>query len=362
MISMLFSVKERCDSLSLKEIAAQAGVSISTVSRVLNSPNDTFASREVRERIWKIVKETGYVPNRSAQALRQNSGKKDLLQPSGSLVCILARTKHLDDNPFFAQVARVAEQQALQMGYPVLFTYSTLELNPKALTQKALQIQPQGAIVLGHFENERLVRQLERQYKNLVFVGRSSISTHWDQIICDGYEASKTAMEHLLSYGHQKIGYIGETGSEIRFCAYCDILRKKGLPNLASWIAPCDQNNGASAYQAADRLLERAGSEITAVFCSSDIAAIAAIRRFREKGVKLPEQLSVIGMDGIELSGYVSPMLTTVRMPISELGSIAVHTLIARINKAHRLSMKIYLPCQLLRRESVANLNEGSYI
>lgn len=343
--------------MTLKEIAARAGVHISTVSRILSSADDSFGSREVRERVWGIVKEVGYVPNPNARALRRKQ-KQGFSDRIGSLACVLGRTRNLDDNPFFEHVARAVEQQALSLGYTVQVSHSVLDAPMReALASKE---RPDGAIVLGRFEKADTVRFLESRYSNIVFVGRSPVDAAWDQVICDGYEATEIALRHLIVCGHRRIAYIGEIAGEVRYRAYLDILREYGIERERGLTAKCRHNCAEGGYRGADALLRQAADRLpTAVFCASDVAAIAAMRRFREAKIKMPSQLSVVSLDNIELSGYVSPMLTTVGMPMAEMGNVAVQTLISRINKLHRAPLKIYLPNKLALRESVAKLNEG---
>lgn len=345
--------------MTLKEVAAQAGVSVSTVSRIINSPDDSFARKEIRDRVWSIIKETGYTPNLSARELKR--GKMKVQEASdGALACILGRTKTLDDNPFFAQLARVIEQQAMEQGYPVRLSYSVFDMKPNAMPEKIGPVKADGAVVLGRVSGN-CMDFLEKHYRSLVYVGRNIVSADCDQVICDGYEATQIAMKHLISCGHRRIGYIGEISNEVRYQAYLDTLREHGLDCSPGLVSDCPQN-GTGGYQGADHLLGTANPFPTAVFCATDIAAIAALRRFAEAKIKVPEQLSIISMDNIELSGYVSPMLTTVGMPIVEMGNVAVQTLIDRIHKRHKLPMKIFLPNKLAIRESVANLNAGAYI
>lgn len=335
--------------MTLKEIAKQAGVSVSTVSRIINSQDDSFARKEIRDRIWEIVRETEYVPNRSAVELKQN--KKDSRGPI-TLACILGRTKNLEDNPFFAQVARAVEQRALNLGYVVSLSYSVLDIANLDLLKKIESVKTDGAVVIGRFDMGT-IKFLKNHYKNIVYVGRNVIDTELDQVICDGYEATREALNYLIQCGHQRIGYIGETVNETRYKAYINTVNEKKLDNDSSLVCTCPQN-GAGGYQGADALIQKAKPLPTAIFCATDVAAIAAIRRFTEAGIKIPKDISVVGMDDIELAGYVSPMLTTVGMPKSELGNIAVQTLVSRINKNHKLPMKIFLPYKLAIRESVS--------
>jgi len=337
--------------MTLKEIAKRANVSVSTVSRIINSPDGNFARKEIRDKVWEIIRETEYVPNQSAIELKLNKTKKDFRKPI-TFACILGRTKNLDDNPFFAQVARAVEQKALSLGYAVSLSYSVLDLANLELLKKIESVKTDGAVVIGRFDMST-IQFLKNHYKNIVYVGRNVIDTELDQIICDGYEATREALNYLIRFGHRRIGYIGETVNEIRYKAYLNVVNEEKLDSDGNLVCACSQN-GVGGYQGADALLRKTKPLPTAVFCATDVAAIAAIRRFTEAGIKIPEDISVVGMDDIELAGYISPMLTTVGMPKSELGNIAVQTLVSRINKNHKLPMKIFLPFKLAIRESVA--------
>lgn len=134
----------------------------------------------------------------------------------------------MDDDPFFAQLAQVIEQQAMERNYPVRLSYSVLDIKMIPTLEKIESANVDGAIVLGRF-SEAATAFLECHYKNIVYVGRNLIHAEWDQVICDGYEATQMAIEHLVSYGHRRIGYIGETGDEIRYQAYRDMICKCGL-------------------------------------------------------------------------------------------------------------------------------------
>ncbi|WP_033166290.1 LacI family DNA-binding transcriptional regulator [Clostridium sp. KNHs205] len=336
--------------MTLKEIAKRAGVSVSTVSRIINSEDGNFARKEIRDKVWEIIRETEYVPNQTAIELKQNKNSK--VKVPLTITCILGRTRNLEDNPFFAQVARAVEQKALSLGYVVSLSYSVLDITNLDLLKKIESVKTDGAIVIGRFEMGT-IKFLKSHYKNIVYVGRNVIDADLDQVICDGYEATREALNYLIQCGHKRIGYIGETVNEARYNAYINIASKKKLEYDNSIVCSCPQN-GAGGYQGADMLLKKAKPLPTAVFCATDVTAIAAIRRFTEAGIKIPDDISVIGMDDIELAGYVSPMLTTIGMPKSELGNIAVQTLVNRINKNHKLPMKIFLPYKLAIRESVA--------
>jgi DNA-binding LacI/PurR family transcriptional regulator len=160
-------------------------------------------------------------------------------------------------------------------------------------------------------------------------------------------------MNHLLDLGHTRIAYLGETVRENRYLAFRSSREERGVP-LDERLIIISSQDGRGGYTGAERLLQ-CDELPSAVFCASDSAAIAAIRRFLEAGIQIPSELSVIGMDDIELAQYVSPRLTTVHMPTVEMGTVAVRTLVDRIDGLHSINRTILLPHRLVVRESTAS-------
>jgi len=340
--------------VTLKEIAAEAGVSVSTVSRVVNSRDDSFASREVRDRVWNIVRKTGYLPNKTARELRW--GKNAQPVQGGLLCCILGRTDAAEGSPFLSQISRVTEKQALDMGYPLRFSYSIFHMGEKLMTnvirQRIESFKPNGVIAIGEFSS-CAVDLINRHYANVIYIGRSRIDTAWDQVICDAREAAEIALNHLYAKGHRKIGYLGMTGREPRHDAYRDFLTRRGLSIPEQWVFECEHSaEGGNA--GARKLIGLSGERPTAVFCACDSAAIALTNRLKDAKIHVPEQVSIIGLDNIELSGYVSPMLSSVGMPVQEMGVVAVQTLISRMEGRHKKALRVYLPNEIYIRQSVA--------
>lgn len=336
--------------MTLKEIAKRANVSTSTVSRIINSKDNSFASESVRNRVWEIIKETGYVPNRSARSLRLTNGETVKTISSKTIACIFARTKNPIDNPFFSHVARAIEQQALSMEYVVAYSFSTFDIDDISVLNRITSNTVDGVVVLGRFSNE-IMLFLKRHYKNIVYVGLNSIDVSWDQVICDGYDAAITAMRYLIEGGHKKIAYVGETTNEVRYTAYFDALSNANLPFDKKLVSDCD-SSGTGGYYGAEELLRNNPDLPDAIFCTNDITAITAMKYLREKGIKSPKDISIVGIDDIEIAQFVSPMLTTVSIPKNELGQMAVKVLVDRIEKGHRLAMKVVLPHKLIVRES----------
>ena len=191
---------------------------------------------------------------------------------------------------------------------------------------------------------------MKNHFRKVIYTGLNPLDADYDQVICDGNAIASDAVSHLITLGHTRIGYIGETKNEIRYDAYCDTLKKHHLSydkNVVTNV-PISSEGG---YQGAKRILERS-SDVTAFFCMNDITAIGAIRAITEAGYQIPSDIVVISMDDIDIAQYVSPMLTTMHIPIEEMGKMTAKILIDRINNGHTLPLKMSLPYYMARRES----------
>lgn len=333
--------------MTLKEIAIEAGVSVSTVSRVINS-NSKAAGREVQERIWEIVRRTGYTPNSVARSLKMGNGH----QPetfARSLACLFARTQDAMSDQFFHSLSRSIEEEAFQHNYILKYSFSAFDIKNPATYQLVVDNQVNGIAVLGRCDKPTL-KFLKQHFNSVVYVGLNSLDAKYDQIICGGREAGCAATEHLIRLGHRRIGYIGETVCEERYLGYCDALNAHQLPIKAEYTANVSLS-AENGYKGAKQLLDRK-SDISAVFCSNDITAIGAMRAFQERGVRIPKDISLVSIDDIDTAQYLSPMLTTIHIPTQEMGQMAAKILIDRIQGGHKFPVKVSLPFYLARRES----------
>ena len=333
--------------MTLKEIAQEVGVSISTVSRVINNTSSKAASPEVKERIWEVVRRTGYVPNSAAQNLKL--GQTIPKSHSNSLFCLFARTPDAPNDPFFSSLARSMEIEAYKHNYIVKSSFTSFDINKSDTCRMILDNDVSGGVVLVRCDKATL-KFLKKHFHYVAYTGLNGIDANFDQILCDGYAASVCALEYLIELGHRRIGYIGEISSENRYRGYRDIIAKYELPFSNSYVAPVSfSSNGG--YTGASRLLTQQ-PDLTAIFCGNDITAIGAIRAIKDHGLKIPKDISVISIDDIDTAQYLSPTLTTIQIPVEAMGSMAAKVLIDRINGGHTLPMKINFPCHLAIRES----------
>lgn len=342
--------------MTLKELARLAGVSVSTVSRVVNKNDPNVAGEEVRGRIWDLVRQTGYVPNRSAQNLKLGSHPS---QPESrrKIACIFARTPDGKTDPFFSQIFRSIEYECIKNQYEMTGVYTALNL--KNTVQNLSDVRYDGIVVLGRYSRS-LMNQIKKGSKNIVYTGLNPISDPYDQIICNGYETAKTAVRYLHALGHTCIGYLGEKSDEVRYRGYYDAIQELRLPLRQEHIVEAEQSM-QGGYLGGKKILtavlgssEFVATRPTAIFCANDSTAVGVMKAFHEEGIRIPKEISIISIDNTEICQFTSPMLTAIHIPKEELGKIAVKTLIDRIEGGHSLPMKIEIPFTLVMRESCA--------
>lgn len=335
------------------------GVSVSTISRVVNKNDTHAASEEVREKIWKLVHETGYVPNSFAQDLKRNAAVAQA-EKKHSIACVFARTKDGRSDPFFSQIFHAVEHECIKNKYDVTGVFSVPDFK-EASSSLALS-QSDGVIVMGRYSRS-LMQLIKSSCKNVVYTGLNSITDPYDQIVCDGYQAAKAAVKHLYILGHRNIGYIGEKSSEERYRGYYDSIQELKLPLCREHIVETEQSlkggyqSGLKILTAMSGSTEYISTPPTAIFCANDTTAIGVMKAVHERGVNIPKDISIISIDNTDLCQYSSPMLTSVDIPKEELGKFAVKIMIDRINGGHHLPVKIGIPFTLISRESCALLS-----
>ncbi len=337
--------------MTLKEIAAQANVSISTVSRVINGKSPSAASPEVQQRILSIARREGYTPNTVAQNLK--TGNYNAGSPSKPIAILFARTPFALTDPFFSRLIQSIEAATTGSDYFIKCMYSALDFENPSTLSSIENDNLEGIVILGRC-SKNIVDFLKRTSINLVCVGLNEFDYDFDQVICDGSQAAFMAVEHLIKNGHRHIGYIGETVSENRYEGYRRALEENGIAPDKSGIAEVTLSS-EEGYCGTKKLFAHP-TDITALFCANDTTAIGAVRALQEDGKRIPEDVSIIGIDDIPTSQYISPSLTTVHIPIDEMGNMTFKILRDRIEGGHTLPVKILLPFRIIERESCASL------
>lgn len=341
--------------MTLKEIAAEAGVSVSTVSRVLNKSGKSPAGKEVRNRILEIAQRTGYTPNAHARNLKMHSvpGHGNTCR---SIACLFAQAADIGSGLARAVLVKGMEEEARVHDYSLKYSLSSLDgLLPPAFDMMANSnvdgIAIIGSSLGGTDSTGQYLRHLSQQTpRHIIYTGFEYLDAGLDQIVCDGQRAASDAADRLILSGHRQIAYIGGRGYSIPFLGYCASLKEHGIPCRESCVklVPISMEGG---YRGAGELL-KSGLSPTACLCSNDVIAIGAMRAIREFGLSVPGDISIISMDDINVGQYLDTTLTTIHLPLAEMGRMTAKILIDRIEGGHHLPMKIVLPYHMVERES----------
>lgn len=337
---------------TLKDVAALSGVSIATVSRVVNGKNNKSASIEVQNRVWDAVRQLNYVPNHSAQALKyQQVGKKKLTK---TVTCIFSRTADTQTDPFFSEISRALEAELLKRDYIMKFVFSAQHLGCEQLVRLLKNENSSGVVILGKM-SATMIAALKECSPHILYTGVNRLNEEIDQVICNGYKVGKLGINFLLEQGFKEMIYIGEVEEESRYQVFCDELQKLGIRKAFDQYTIECPFSAHAAYQALKTTLEQ-GDKIhagVALFAGNDVTALGAMKALREWGLKVPEDVSVMSVDDIEMAQYAKPMLTTVRVNRSMLGRYAAWLIVERMEQGCDVPITIEIPPELVIRESV---------
>ena len=327
---------------TIKDVAAAAGVSFTTVSHVVN--NSRPVSANVRAKVEEAIRELNYVPSAVARSLKARStATVGLLVPSGS-------------NPYFAELARGVEDACAAHGYCVFFCNSD---DDPAKQQGYLRVLREkridGLIIASAGDDTVLASTLSHTNEPIVVVDRNIEGLNTDLVQIDHERGAWLATRHLLGLGHVRLGCIAgpvsAAVSAMRVHGFLRALAQHGIDVGSGAIVESDAS-GAGGYRAAQRLFDTVRP--TAIFAANDMMGIGALRAAAERGISVPDDCSIIGFDDIELSRYTYPSLSTVGNSVRALGEIAAQTLVARIAGEAKDSdpMRRVVAPQLVVRES----------
>ncbi len=323
---------------TMKDVANLAGVSISTVSRVLSGDNPSAASKKTTARIWDAVRTLEYSINETASNLRKPKPVID----EKVIDCILARELLFFSDPFLSSLRHVIEECLFKKGYRLRGQIGVSELNN-------LDSIGDAAIILGRVDSN-VLKVLKKSYKHLIYTGLQEMDLNIDSVICRGYDSVCAAMDYLASLGHKRICYLGETSREERYVAYLDMVKKLRLADDKSLVVDVLFTPGDS-YSGLKKALSK-GLDCSAIICANDASYFGVLKAVKEFHKSIPEDISVIGINDMEDIRYLDPMLTSMSIPVEDMGNLVVQLLISRINQLHSVPAKVYIPSRLTVRDS----------
>ncbi len=332
--------------LKLEDIGRMAGVSRSTVSRVVNG--EPSVRPEVRSRVESVIRETGYTPNAAARSLVSNrTGVIGLVIPS--------RVHSLFEDPYFARLIQGITLGSNQAGVTLsLFLFQTEEeerqLYPRVVESGFLD----GVIITATRMGDTLVTRMTSRQIPLVMVGRPD-HAQVSYVDVDNRDGARQAARHLVGIGADRIGLVG---APINTTAGAD--RTEGfVAGLAEHDRELDPDHHVdgdfserSGYEAMQVLIDRG---VDAAFIASDMMALGALRAARERGVDVPGDLAVVGFDGFGGSRRSVPPLTTIEQPVADTAARAVEMLLGLVSGALSAPTSTVLPVKLIVRDTTAH-------
>lgn len=328
--------------ITMRDIAEKAGVSVNTVSRVLN--NKTDISKQTRENVLKIAKELGYIKNITASSLRNNQTK---------IVGVI-----LEDitNLFFAEVMKGMEAAARKYGYQLLLMNTQTDAKKqREAIQTLLERRVEGILITPTEDGLSDFERLSHINVPVVIVGRHIERLQLDEIHSDEVKGGYLATKHLLSKGRKKILLINSipenSAARMREEGYRKALREANVHLPEDYIIVSSEPNMEAGYHAVFKAIEKK-LDFDGIFCYNDMFAFGAMRALEELGKRVPQDVAVVGYDDVAFASYYRPALTTIRINKFGMGFEAFKLLLQKLSGRRKKSKRVVLDVELIARES----------
>ena len=294
--------------VTIKDVAKEAGVAISTVSNVINQVDNV--SSETKQRVLDAIEKLKYVPNINARSLK--SSKKNTIGLFLSSI----------QGDYYRKLVQAVHLQCKMAGY-MLNIYVSNENTSEEIYGMILSSGVEGAIIMNECLSDDYIERIARTHMPMVFIDRKQTGEYISSVTVDNYTGAEMAMEFLIKQGHRRIGYIhgiNNIDDKERFQAYLDVLTKYSIP-IEEDLILTGYFEEVIAFSEMRQLFFKGIPLPDAFFCANDEMAWGCIRALTGVGVLVPEQISVVGFDNIILAEYYQPALTTIENPVTDLGT-----------------------------------------
>lgn len=327
--------------LNIRQIAKLAGVSNATVSRVINGSD--LVTPETTQRIQKIIQELNFVPNRSAAHLK--NGKSQIY---GMIVPDLT-------NPFFMEMVKIFEELLVEIDFELLV--ANTDFHPSRTQRSIHRMLLRRVDGVAFLCSEQETASLESLVQNripVVTTNHHRTAAGLSDIVVDFQDGMTQIVRHLKELGHQDIGFIGGTEgiatSRDRRASFVNAVVRFGMSSRDSWIVHGDYRIGGG-FSGMEAILNQEKVP-TAVVTANDLTAIGALRKAHERGVRIPEDISITGLDDIEMSDVVYPPLTTLRISRRQYAQLLFDALQMGTEELSQPGKVLSLPMQIVVRQS----------
>lgn len=334
--------------MTIKDIAAQTGYSVGTVSRVLN--NQPNVSEKARDAILQAAEASGFHLNANAKQLKQQHGTAILVVVKGT------------SNELFSSLVEAIQARVAQTHYPLVVDYTDESANEvQRAIQLCLEKKPLGVLFLGG-NKEHFLASFDKINLPCVLVTNDASGLSFNNlssVSSDDTLAAKMAIDHLVSLGHRKIVVVGghrdySDTTTLRYNGCVKAFQEHGIQFDESTDYATVRFSFAGGYKGAKLLMER-NHDFTGVFAMSDVMAIGAIRALRDAGKRVPEDVSVVGFDGLAIGEYMVPQLATICQDVEALADRSIRLLQENIEGTNSARYEI-VPVKLECRESAQSI------
>jgi DNA-binding LacI/PurR family transcriptional regulator len=329
--------------MRIKDVAKEAGVSTATVSHVINETK--FVSNETRTRVLEAINKLNYYPNAHARSLA--SGRSNII---GLLISDIS-------NPFFPELVKSIEAAAFEQGYSLMLFNTNYDAGRAAdYVRRLIEHKVAGVALMTAELEPSLIEELSNKQVKVVFNDIGVVGENMSNIAIDFSTGIDEAVRHLVSLGHERIAHIAGTSRVktgiIRREAFINSM-KKHLPEQTEHLIFEGDFRFESGRSAASEIL-RLEELPTALVVANDLMALGAMQELKANGIRIPQDISIVGFDDIAFTSLSDPPLTTVCSPRVEIGRRAVEALLMTIKIPHQRGMEIRIPTYLIIRESTA--------
>ena len=336
---------------TIKDIAEASNFSITTVSRVLNYDPTLSVTDETKKNIFETAEKLNYTKHKKKkQRIKENQKNIAIIQ--------WLDTKEEIDDIYYMSIRIGAEKRAYELGYNLIKTTTRKNGIPDDID---------GVLAIGKFDQND-VTYISKTHDNVVFVGTNYPLDHFDTINGDFAQAAEIAINHLLEKGHRKIGFIGAENvknlhgyrahKSPAIYTYVDYMKQLGLFNDDYFFFKnTSDSNVDVGYQMTIAALDKLGEDLpTSFFVVNDGMALGVLNALKERQIKVPEDISVISINDLSVSQFVSPALTTVKIFTEVMGETGINVLKERIETKDTLAKRITLSTKLIERETVRKI------
>jgi len=340
--------------VTLRDIAQAVGTTTSTVSRALNGKPGV--SPALRARILEVARKLGYTPHAPARSLA--------LKKTENIGLLIHKRQSFSPTSFYGEIMAGAEAAATEAGYHLIFSTSDSSVLPDILNTRKID----GLILAGCDFEVRFIRRLKRRGVPLVLVDNHLDPLEVDCVTIDNHGGAYAATSHLIALGHRKLAFVAETLDNLsfseRFSGFRAALAEREIPLREEWVATGEPEGGEgkdNTYYGlvAMRKILSVGSLPTAVVAANDAAAVGAMRAIKEAGLRIPDDIAIVGFDDAPWAAHLEPPLTTVRVDRHSMGRLAVRRLLELLDGKGGPPVEIKLAATLVVRRSCGGEGEG---